>query len=281
MRDDRVTIAKAIGILLMVAAHGGTPEWLTQFIGMFHMPLFFFMSGYCFKEKYLSLFPSIFLNKRLKGLYLPYVKWALLFLLLHNVFYSLDIYNDVYGFNDKVSYPYTWKDFGERILRIVLGMHGHEQLLGGYWFLPQLLYASVLGFFIIKYIRNTYISVPLLLAVCIISSLFNLHLPFWRINSLTMLAALFFLAGFVYKKRFDNWNGKIITMLFTVTVAYGSITCPTTMLHFSAWQVLPYFICAVCGTIMTLNISRHIAQYKNLFKRLLVYIGDNTITILT
>lgn len=54
MRDDGVTIAKAIGILLMVAAHAGAPDVASRFIVMFHMPLFFFMSGYCFKEKYLS-----------------------------------------------------------------------------------------------------------------------------------------------------------------------------------------------------------------------------------
>ncbi len=54
MHDDKVTIAKAIGILLMVAAHGGTPDGASNFIAMFHMPLFFFLSGYCFKEKYLS-----------------------------------------------------------------------------------------------------------------------------------------------------------------------------------------------------------------------------------
>lgn len=53
MRDDKVTIAKGIGILLMVAAHAGIPDMISKFIVMFHMPLFFFMSGYCFKEKYL------------------------------------------------------------------------------------------------------------------------------------------------------------------------------------------------------------------------------------
>lgn len=51
MRDDKVTIAKGIGILLMVAAHAGIPDVISRFIVMFHMPLFFFMSGYCFKEK--------------------------------------------------------------------------------------------------------------------------------------------------------------------------------------------------------------------------------------
>ena len=51
MRDDKVTIAKGIGILLMVAAHAGIPDVISRFIVMFHMPLFFFMSGYCFKDK--------------------------------------------------------------------------------------------------------------------------------------------------------------------------------------------------------------------------------------
>lgn len=54
MRDDKVSITKGIGILLMVIAHAGLPEMFSRFIYMFHMPLFFFMSGYCFKEKYLS-----------------------------------------------------------------------------------------------------------------------------------------------------------------------------------------------------------------------------------
>ena len=42
MRDDKVTIAKGIGILLMVAAHAGIPDVISRFIVMFHMPLFFF-----------------------------------------------------------------------------------------------------------------------------------------------------------------------------------------------------------------------------------------------
>ena len=114
MRDDKVTIAKGIGILLMVAAHAGIPDIVNRFIVMFHMPLFFFMSGYCFKEKYLSPPPITFINKRLKGLYIPFVKWSLLFLLLHNVFYYLNIYNDEYGFRGRVSSLYSMKEFASR-----------------------------------------------------------------------------------------------------------------------------------------------------------------------
>ena len=168
----------------------------------FHMPLFFFMSGYCFKEKYLSPPPPIiFINKRIWGLYMPYIKWSLLFLLLHNIFYYLNIYNDEYGFRGEVSYLYTLREYAKRCVQIVIGLHGHEQLLGGYWFIPQLLYASVIGFYTIKYIKNVYVGLALTLGITIVASAFNFKFPFWNIKSLTFLSTVFFLMGYVYRKK--------------------------------------------------------------------------------
>ena len=99
MRENRITIAKAIAIILMVICYAGFGSVFHQgaaFINMFHMPLFFFVSGYCFKEKYLSDGRKYTVNK-IKGLYVPFVKWSLLFLVLHNVFFYANIYSDVYG----------------------------------------------------------------------------------------------------------------------------------------------------------------------------------------
>lgn len=90
--DDSVSIAKAIGIILMVIGHSGCPVGMHHFLSMFHMPLFFFLSGYCFKAYYFD-HKKEYLKKRLKSLYLPYVKWAIVFLLLHNIFFRLNIYN--------------------------------------------------------------------------------------------------------------------------------------------------------------------------------------------
>ena len=84
--------------MLMVLGHAcsdnipGMPL-LMPFIVMFHMPIFFIASGYCFKEKYLSSLGKYLYNK-VKGIWWPYVKWGLLFLLLHNVFFNLHLYND-------------------------------------------------------------------------------------------------------------------------------------------------------------------------------------------
>ena len=255
----------------------------TMLITCYLVPLvfFFFMSGYCFKEKYLLPPPITFVNKRIRGLYIPYVKWSLLFLLLHNVFYYLNIYNDEYGLNGNVSHLYTWEGMGKRAIHIAAGLHGTEQLLGGYWFLPQLLYASIMGLVVIKYIRNIYVGCALVLSSAIVTSLFNLRVPFWEIGSLSMLSTAFFIIGYAYKKKYDNWNKGYLSVLFIIIVTIGSVYCHTSMLSFTTENILPYAICAVCGTVMTLNFSQYIASKEGWIKNILIYVGNNTLTVLT
>ena len=143
MRNESVTIAKGIAIILMVMAHARCPFWCQQFINMFHMPLFFFFSGYCFKEKYLTDAKD-FALKRFKGVYIPFVKWSMLFLLLHNVFFYLNIYNGEYGFRGNVSHLYTNSEFFIRTLHITTALLDNEQLLGGYWFLHTLFFGALI-----------------------------------------------------------------------------------------------------------------------------------------
>lgn len=47
-RDNRITIAKALGIILVVVAHTDGHGLLNSFIFEFHMPLFFICAGYFF-----------------------------------------------------------------------------------------------------------------------------------------------------------------------------------------------------------------------------------------
>ena len=75
--DDSVSFAKGIGIILMVLGHTFFSPYGHDVIYMFHMPLFFFISGYCFKESYLEDFRS-YARKRIGKIYVPFVKWGLI-----------------------------------------------------------------------------------------------------------------------------------------------------------------------------------------------------------
>ena len=199
MRDDSITIAKAIGIILMVVAHAGIPDLFNHFIVMFHMPLFFFVSGYCFKEKYLVDYDTFF-KKRIKGLYVPFVKYSLLFLLFHNIFFHLNIYNGEYGFNGQVSKLFSMIDYGKAFVHIVTRMTDNEQLLGGYWFLRELFLASILGYVTIKFVKRTLISVLGLLFLTILFSVTDIKIPYFHIGTLTLLSTFFFVVGHVIKE---------------------------------------------------------------------------------
>ena len=121
MKDDSVSIAKSFAIILMVLAHTFFWDFGDSWINMFHMPLFFFFAGYCFKEKYLQDTMG-FIKRRFLGLYKPYVKWSIVFLLLHNVMFYLNIYNANFGYRGKVSELYGLNDFIRNGLFIVFTM---------------------------------------------------------------------------------------------------------------------------------------------------------------
>ena len=153
MRDDSITIAKAIAILLMVLGHTYFSQYGNQWINMFHMPLFFFFAGFCMKDKYLQT-PRVFVRKRVVGLYKPFVKWGIVFLLLHNVFFYVNIYNGEYGFRGNVSHLYDWQEYASHFVYIVTRMSDNEQLLGGYWFLKSLFVGSIIGYIVVKNIKS-------------------------------------------------------------------------------------------------------------------------------
>lgn len=77
-------------------------------------------------------------------------------------------------------------------------MAGHEQLLGGFWFLKQLLFASIIGLFTIKYISNAWIGGGILIVFAFVLRWTGLRLPFFGIDSLTFLSSFFFVCGYIY-----------------------------------------------------------------------------------
>ena len=109
-RDISVDILKGIGIILVVVGHANCPQNLRNIIYSFHMPLFFICSGLFFSFKDADDFNG-FLIRRIKRLYFPFVKWSVIFLLLHNVFFKIGILNGYYGniYGD-VSEYYSFND---------------------------------------------------------------------------------------------------------------------------------------------------------------------------
>lgn len=144
-RDATIDILKGIGIILVVIGHSGCPQILGDFISSFHMPLFLIASGFFFKESFLDN-KLDYAVRKIKGIYLPFLKWSYIFLLLHNLFFVFGIINASYGSSTgNCAKFFSLYDIAIRIPAIAFSMNGFDNyLLGAYWFLRALFLGCLL-----------------------------------------------------------------------------------------------------------------------------------------
>lgn len=83
-RNQEIDLLKGIGIISIVVGHtfyAYAPGEVRKFVYVYHLAIFFFCSGYLFKDSYLESL-KIFLIKKIKSLYLPYLGFGFFFLFL-------------------------------------------------------------------------------------------------------------------------------------------------------------------------------------------------------
>lgn len=280
-KNNYISIAKAIGILLMVAGHAGCPDFVCRYIYMFHMPLFFFCSGYFLRQPKTIEQLRLFVKHRISGLYLPYVKWSILFLLFHNIFYEIGFYS-----RDDFQH-YTIFEFGRRLLHIISSMNGHEPLLDPFWFLKQLFLSSLVVYFLLYLLRRLvlwYRLVLILFVSLILSVIFkhyHLGVPIIWDLSIVFLSAVFYMMGHIYrnveKTDYYKWNAMFLSAIllaFVVWIYDDSLD----MLWYNSKSLLLYVFSAPLGILITFCASYYIE--KTSFRRVLYYIGNHTMPIL-
>ena len=301
-RNTIISIAKGIAIILMVIAHAEAPGWLCKFIFEFHMPLFFITAGFFFSTKYLHD-EATFVKKRVKGLYIPFVKWAVFFLFIHNWMFDIGILNEVYG-NEQggVLHPWSTHQIQQNLWNIFTAMGGYDAFLcGAFWFFRGLFVASILYLIIYKVVDLGISRYPRLTRmtpylVCLIMLL----LCGWKtweglkvINLVQggyrdMMGCFFFGIGFIFRQFVDDYRQIMsrpylaipTTLLFGLIVWLFSKYLTANMNWRSTFQqFLSLPVPAILGFLMTYNISQWIDAGKGWFKRFLVYTGDHTLNI--
>lgn len=274
-RNNSISIAKGIGIILMVLGHTHFSKYGNAWVSMVHMPLFFFFSGYCFKEKYLDHFFT-FLKKRIKGLYWPAIKWGLVFLILHNVFFQLSFYSEN-------SHLYSYNVIFRKALFIILTMTQFDELLGGFWFLRSLFWCSIIGYFVIKYIPPR-VGVIALLLMSIGLLIIHKKVPYFDVGAREFMASLIFVCGYLYRKSNFKWeDSKYIYFFGIALITLGTFFWRASMGLFSTmtwWKVLPWVSSAMIGTIAIYALSIKINNCKRL-SPMFTFIGEHTLEILT
>lgn len=278
-RDPMISIAKAIGIILMVVGHVYNKEsWGVHFIYMFHMPLFFVLSGYFFKapQNFTELLK--FTRKKITGLYLPYLLWTILFVFLHNFLLKFGIGELAYSWNAAIGC----------VCRSALTFVTTEKVLVGFWFLKSLFSACIFLAAILLVTRKIRLDIYQIAIVALLLVSLLIVLDFLNKTLLGMFYGTCFLCvGFLLRKYniAENENGVSWILLLTCVVLlfsriYTEVS-NTEMLSVDKMTYLPFAITGSCGSIMVILCSQKISSVKS-FKVLGVfrYIGDHTLIIL-
>ena len=281
MKDNYIATAKAIGIILMVVGHAISQNYAYRFIYMFHMPLFFFCSGYFYKVPTSLEGVGLFAKKRIKGLYFPFVKWGIFFLMLHNLFCDWHLYN----IPDTNYYNIT--DHFYRFRSLLLSMTGQEQLLDPFWFLKELLLSSILicvVTFVLRRYDFKYKDIVVWLSfilLTVITKYYKFGLPIiWNV-SIMFLSATFVYAGYMYRKieRYSFYSYKSLILCFGTLLLFVWVRKDyLDMLWYNSCNILLYIPFALIGICMVFTASKLIEQYS--IKRLFYYIGNHTMIIL-
>lgn len=282
--DNSVSFAKGIGIMLMVLGHTFFSAYGYALIYMFHMPLFFFISGYCFKDSHLEDFRN-YAKKRISRIYVPFVKWGLIFLLLHNIFFQLNIYNDTFGFEGDVSQLYGTSDYLKKAFLIFFCLSGNEQLLGGYWFLHTMFFASFIFYGLLRLKKPPIVGGVISLFISVL--LFFKGIPVVNIygGAKEFFAVSCMMAGYMYKsysidKIVDRYSVYVI-FVCALLLILGSVYWHGEMLDMKWTHTIPYFISAIAGSIIVMKFSKYSAENTRLFSNFISNIGNKTLEILT
>ena len=218
-----------------------------------------------------------FFKRRFKGLWWPFVKWSVIFMLLHNVFAAWHLYDNTY----------TWKDMAYKLFHIVT-MTGSEQLLGGYWFLKELLYASVISIIALKLVYVVLgkkadngiqigIFLTLLFLVCAyVLSIAPFKIP--TIGSRTLLSAACYFAGYTFHKLPNHNRSNLYKGLIYLSIVVVVSFFYTGSMSVTGYHVFIYFIVAMIGSVGVINLAGLI---KGSALKVLNYVGSKTLYILT
>ncbi len=214
MFDNRVNVLKALAILLVVSGH---LEF--SLLGMFtpysfQLALFFFISGYLFKDKYLDDVAN-FVERRVKTLLQPYFLYSIFYLGVTAVIAKLT--GKWWGM------PLSFKNF-----LITPFLNGHQfDLSCPLWFVTQLFMTMItflFAFRVLKGIKDNrffHLAVFGILGVMAIpvSKIFPLT-PLMLVIVRTMFSMFFVYLGYFYKHYIEDkydiftmkWLGGVIVL---------------------------------------------------------------------
>lgn len=285
-RYEYLDIAKGMGILAVVWAHILTVGWSHRFIYAFHMPLFFFISGYLFNSAKFPSFKAFFL-KRSKRLLVPYaiysvVTWGIWAAFRYVTGAEVESY---------------WMPLLQTFIAQGSGaFFVHNSPL---WFIPCLFAVEIMYFFICRAGEIRGLMICVLVALCGVllsheyGDAYLMMLP-WNLDA-AFYALPFYALANVWRKHMSHQQLMqsvaqhwVLTFMVTILlfggVAYLAMNFGECSMGSSSYQCSEgiFFIRALLGCLAVVLLSALISIVKpfRLFRQAMIWCGANSLDIM-
>ena len=273
-RLSNIDMLKAFGIFMVLIGHQTNNLILEQYIYSFHMPLFFWISGFLFNpEKYRRF--NIFLLKRFQTVIMPYFIFASIsFVFWFFIVRGLSVRGQVYSLDPW--YPF----FG---IFVGIGVEPWRNPLDiALWFLPCLFVTEIIYWFVNKYkkTRRMYLVLSVIGLIGYISSIWSPYRLPWSIDT-AATAVIFYCVGHRYRnlemdirKIHLIWKIMVIAAFAILGFGLGMLNGKADMNYNHYGNPLLFY----CGAFAGIYLWYYIISACPI-NRLVTFIGKNTIIL--
>lgn len=275
---------KAIAIIAVVAGHTMFDP-VHDFVYIYHLPVFYFVAGYFFKEVYADN-KMEYVIKRMQRLLFPLICYGLVFLLAHNWLFSLNIYSDTYGYQTATSHLFGKSDYISAIKRLLLcDADGCGNLLGALWFVRSLMFSTIAFCFLlwlskkISIIYKTQIlCVYIFVIVLLLNALDSYLIPLSYNIVRDMLTLPYILIGYLFAGKENKIPTNIsIFVILTFFLSIISVFYKTEISVHYDYLFTNYILCGL-GILWTYQLAG-LLQFSR-FRSCLCFIGKYTFEIM-
>ncbi len=283
-RDKAIDVLKAIGIIMMVYGHCGLPG--THFIYLFHMAIFFIVTGFLFDDRKFNSFDSWkrYIIKKFKKLYIPYVVINGGGTALNNIFIKINIYTDNPGIrnyvpDNQITTYMTPKQMVNELAHVLV-FRGGTQLGDATWFLATMFESlfcySLVALLLYKKSERVRASVNLIISVLLLCASYVLGIKgitLYRYQLIGYVYILFFI-GQYGKKALQRLKPIWIFICFVILLVlnqFGSIEISKSIMT----NPMYYVVCSIAGFVMIYGVSKYITDIRGLS-----VIGQHTLAIM-
>lgn len=273
MRINWLDRARGIAIILVIIGHANFPEEIRTIVYAFHMPLFFFLSGFLLLKKEENF--NLFFVKKVKSLIIPYVSYNIILIIFYWLLWIISKSQDLY------------QNIFCKLIAIPMAIRIDDIYESRLWFLPCLFISNVLICALFKLFNKSLVA---LFAAGLIFSLIGIGLNIkydklilpWSIDASLMICIFIIVAIIIREKNLLNiiLKKKFVVLYFLLYILFTYLNFlynnnkRIDIYEADYGNYLYFYITSFTGIFIVLKIAYNIGTNK-----MLEFFGKNSLII--